>query len=82
MRSIEVVKYRKLLQELQQFCSEEKHKLSHSEWPKQPTDFERGTAQGKHSAFNKILKELHKMIDYADVDWEHTQCRDDDNFKR
>lgn len=41
------------------------------------TDFERGYIQGKHSAFNDVLIELHKMIEYADIDWENTHCREE-----
>ena len=92
MRDINVVKYRKLLYNLQQFCSQAKKELyklydkkvlyitssgQKKYKPKTLTDFERGYIDGKHSAYNDVLKELNKMCEYADIDWEHCHCREE-----
>jgi hypothetical protein len=72
MRDINVTKYRKLLQQLQYFCSLGKAKdlCEHS-------DFERGFAIGRRAAYNEVLRKLSQAIDYADLDWEHTHCREE-----
>lgn len=93
MRDINITKYRKNLVYLQNFCTKAKRSgleflekngifrsVSMNERiikRKNLTDFERGYIQGKHSAFNDVLIELHKMIEYADIDWENTHCREE-----
>ena len=94
MRDINVVKYRKLLYNLQFFCScskKELYKLLDKKVlqitlsgqkkykTKKLTDFERGYIDGKHSAYNEVLRELQKMVEYADFDWEHIHCREENN---
>ena len=76
MRDINVTKYRKLLYELQYFCKTSKRKI-YKGWTKNRTDFERGFGEGKHAAYNEVLRELQKMVEYADVDWEHMHCREE-----
>lgn len=93
IRDINVTKYRKNLVYLQNFCTKakrsglgflEKNGILRSTpmndritKRKNLTDFERGYIQGKHSAYNDVLIELHKMIEYADIDWENTHCREE-----
>lgn len=83
MRDANIVKYRKLLYNIQYFCSHEKWILSRTRYNKRLTDFERGIIQGKHAAYNEVLRELHKAVEYADIDWEHMHCREEkvENFK-
>lgn len=77
MRDSSVVKYRKLLSNIQDFCSCAKRNLNFAWYDKRLTDFERGVIQGKHAAYNDILKKINKMIEFADVDWEQTKCREE-----
>ena len=77
MRDINVTKYRKLLQQLQYFCSSAKWTMSR-EHRGGGTDFERGFEAGKHAAYNEVLRKLSQAIDYADLDWTHTHCREED----
>lgn len=79
MRDINVTKYRKLLYNIQYFCSHAKWTLSRNYYSKRLTDFERGVIQGKHTAYKEVLKELNKAIEYADIDWEHVHCREEYN---
>lgn len=82
MRDINVTKYRKLLYNLQHFCSHEKWLLSRTRYNKIYTDFERGIIQGKHSAYNEVLRELNRMVEDADFEWECMYCREEDlNFR-
>ena len=75
MRDINVTKYRKLLYPLQYFCSNAKRNIK---WDAR-TDFELGFINGKHAAYNEMLRELHKAVEYADIDWEHIHCREENN---
>lgn len=77
MRDINIVKYRKLLYNIQYFCSHSKWTLSRTRYNKRLTDFERGIIQGKHAAYNEVLRELNKAVEYADIDWEHVHCREE-----
>lgn len=79
MRNIPIVKYRKLLETLQRFCREQKsHLYCDMIRPKKtPTEFERGVIDGKHAAYNSVMKELHAMIEYAETDWDYTSCREE-----
>lgn len=92
MRDINVTKYRKILYKLQYFCKEAKRSgcgyydngLFHItpmnnriNNKKKLTDFERGYIEGKHSAFNDVLRELHSMIVQAEYDWNRTHCREE-----
>lgn len=79
MRDINVTKYRKLLYIMQHFCSREKWTLSRMSYNKSLTDFERGIIQGKHAAYNKVLRKLDKMVEYADIDWDCVSCREEDH---
>lgn len=91
-RDINIIKYRKNLIYLQRFCTKAKRSgvsfldngiLRYTPMnnritkKKNLTDFERGYIQGKHSAYNDVLIELHKMIEYADIDWNNTHCREE-----
>lgn len=80
MRNINVVKYRKLLQELQCFCRTSKSNL----WNAYPnkrflTDYERGYIAGQHGAYNKVLREVESMVVHAEYDWDGTHCREEKN---
>ena len=75
MRNINVTKYRKLLYPLQYFSSNAKRNIK---WDAR-TDFELGFINGKHAAYNEMLRELHKAVEYADIDWEHVHCREENN---
>ena len=79
-----VKKYRKLLYNLQYFCSSAKWTLNKDfcfkgRIKKGYTDFERGFITGRHAAYNEVLRELHKMVEYADIDWNHVHCREEFN---
>lgn len=83
MRNINVVKYRKLLRELQYFCRISKGTL----WrlfespPGCPThyltDYERGYIAGKHGAYNDVLRELEARMVSAEYDWDYMHCREE-----
>lgn len=79
MRNTSIVKYRKLLQSLQEFCREQKsHLYCDMIRPKKTlTQFERGRLDGQHAAYNKVIKELHSMIEFAETDWNNMSCRDE-----
>ena len=82
MRNINVVKYRKLLYEIQFFCRISKSNLlSGFMFPKKKylTDYERGYFAGQHKAYNEVLKKVGSMIDYAEYDWDSTHCREEQN---
>ena len=81
MRDIEVVKYRKLLYNIVYFCANAKLTLSNTLYPKRLTTFERGVIQGKHEAYNEVLKELHKAEWSAEFDWKNTHCREENTEK-
>ena len=76
MRDINVTKYRKLLQELQWYCSDLKSLIG-SGFERQRTDFERGYINGQHAAYKKVLQKLDKAIENADIYWECTRCREE-----
>lgn len=78
MRNINVVKYRKLLRELQYFCRTKKSNL----WnmfsdKKYLTDYERGYIAGQHGAYNEALREMERMVVRAEVDWDYVHCREE-----
>ena len=78
MRNINVVKYRKLLRELQYFCRINKSNL----WDmfsnkKCLTDYERGYIAGHHAAYNKVLRELEYKVVSAEYDWDGVHCREE-----
>lgn len=78
MRNVNVVKYRKLLRELQCFCRTAKSNL----WNAYPnkrclTDYERGYIAGQHAAHNKVLRELETKVVRADYDWDCVHCREE-----
>ena len=78
MRNINVVKYRKLLRELQFFCRRCKDSL----WDYFPnkhhlTDYERGYIAGQHGAYNRILRELETKVVCAEYDWNYMHCREE-----
>lgn len=78
MRNVNVVKYRKLLRELQCFCRENKSNL----WNAYPnkkvlTDYERGYIAGQHAAHNKVLRELEARVVFAEYDWDSMRCREE-----
>lgn len=74
MRDKNITKYRKLLQELQLYCKDKKSEI-HIHFNR--TDFERGRADGEHTAYNDVLRKLNDMINFAECDWENVKCRDD-----
>lgn len=82
MRNINVVKYRKLLYEVQFFCRTSKSKLWNSlVFPKKKylTDYERGYIAGQHKAYNEVLRKVGTMIDTAEYDWDGMHCREERN---
>jgi len=79
MRNINVVKYRKLLYALQFYCRQAKGYL-YKDFvfsKKILTDFERGYIAGKHAAYNDVLRELQKMSEHAEYDWDSVHCREE-----
>ena len=77
-RNVNVVKYRKLLHNIQYFCTHAKWQLSREHRKnKGLTDFERGFISGKHAAYRDVLRKLEKMKVNAEFDWVHTQCREE-----
>lgn len=78
MRDINVVKYRKLLRELQCFCRTKKSNL----WNMFPnkrylTDYERGYIAGHHGAYNEALRGIESMVVRAEDDWNCMHCREE-----
>lgn len=80
MRDENVVKYRKLLKELQSFCSNEKgkaySKFMSSKNNTYPTDYSRGEYAGYHAAINTILKHIGEMEQFAETDWKSVKLRE------
>ena len=74
MNEVNIKKYRKLLAEIQAFCSDKKKEANCSECR---TDNQNGVVQGKHAAYNEVLKLLHSMIRHAEYDWSYVKCRDE-----
>jgi len=74
MRSINIKKYRKLLYNLQYFCSRSKRLMNFGHCK---TDYERGFVNGKHAAYNDVLREIAKMVRDADYDWDSVHCREE-----
>ena len=82
MRNINVVKYRKLLYEIQQFCKISKLNIwKNCVLPKkrQLTDYERGCLAGQQKAYNEVLRQVGAMIDSAEYDWNSVYCREEEN---
>lgn len=82
MRNINVVKYRKLLYEIQFFCTNSKLNLWNNfmfSKKRYLTDFERGYFNGQHKAYNEIRKKVGSMIDDAEYDWDNMHCREEQN---
>lgn len=79
VRDVNIVKYRKLLYKLQFFCKQKKSYLYKDFiFPKKRlTDFERGYINGKHAAYNDVLRKVDKMSQYAECDWESVHCREE-----
>ena len=83
MRNINVVKYRKLLRELQYFCRAAKGSLwrlfeSPIGYPTHYlTDYERGYIAGQHGAYNNVLRELEARVVKAECDWDSVHCREE-----
>ena len=84
MRDINVTKYRKLLHRIQYFCTTQKYMMSvyftsRRKTTDTLTDYENGYLNGRHSAFNDVLRELEIMIRDANGDWNNTHCREENN---
>lgn len=82
MRNINVVKYRKLLRELQCFCRTKKSYLwKDFMYPNKHylTDYERGYIAGQHAAYNETLRELETKVVHAEIDWDSVHCREERN---
>ena len=78
MRNVNVVKYRKLLRELQCFCKTNKSNLWNMFSGKNClTDYERGYIVGHHAAYNKVLRELEAKVVSAEYDWNGVHCREE-----
>lgn len=78
MRNVNVVKYRKLMRNLQLFCRTSKSNL----WNAYPnkrflTDYEHGYIAGQHAAYNKTLREIESMMVRAEDDWNGVHCREE-----
>ena len=78
MRDINVTKYRKLLYNIQYFCSHAKW-LLYKDFGNQGgmTDFQRGFINGKHAAYNEVLRELDECNRDAEHDWNNVTCREE-----
>lgn len=78
MRDINVTKYRKLLYNIQYFCSRAKW-LLYKDFGNQGgmTDFQRGFINGKHAAYNEVLRKLEESVRFADYDWNGVSCREE-----
>lgn len=78
MRDINVTKYRKLLYNIQHFCSHAKS-LLYKDFGSQGgmTNFQRGYINGKHAAYNEVLRELDSLVRGAEYDWNGTSCREE-----
>lgn len=78
MRDINVTKYRKLLYDIQYFCSRAKWSL-YKDFGNQGgmTDFQRGFINGKHAAYNEVLRKLEESVRYADYDWNRVSFREE-----
>lgn len=92
MRDSNIVKYRRLLYKLQFYCKNKKRQISflsrsdtsddydfargYSKRGEPLTNFERGFLHGEHAAYNKVLRELHQMIEDAEIDWENITVRE------
>lgn len=85
MRNVNVVKYRKLLRELQFFCRKNKSKLwrffdnPYDSNKHYLTDYERGYIAGQHKAYNDVLRELETRMVRAEDDWNSMHCREERN---
>lgn len=78
MRDINVTKYRKLLYKFQLFCKQQKFLLSEDFFKQRScTDYENGFFNGKHAAYNKVLRELENLVRYADDNWRSVHCREE-----
>lgn len=86
MRDINVVKYRKLLRELQFFCGTKKLNLwKDSRCPRDKryfTDYERGCLAGQHKAYNEVLRKVESMMAGAEYDWHSVHCREENNVEK
>ena len=77
--NINVTKYRRLLYDIQYFCANKKWHLSKDFWNQGGlTDFQRGFINGKHAAYNDVLRRLEKEVRYADINWENVHCREEE----
>ena len=76
MRDVNIVKYRKLLAQIQDECSHQKQLLYTDK--RCNTDHQRGVIQGKHAAYNDVIKMVHDMIWHAESDWNYMHCRDEE----
>lgn len=81
MRNINITKYRKLLYTLQFLCKSRKRDLHYNSlWNRNRlTDFERGRIEGMHAAYNDVLRKVQEMMEYADTEWDHIECRKAEN---
>ena len=96
MRDKNIVKYRKLLYEIQCFCKSRKKEISaiprfrkkryYNNFGRQPdrlvsiTDFERGVLDGQQEAYNEVLRKLQKMVEQAEIDWKNMKVRSNEYF--
>ena len=79
MRDIKIVKYRKLLQKLQNFCRQGKVELDADIFSSKHnlTDFEKGLITGQHMAYNDVLRKIERMRRDAEFDWKTVTCREE-----
>ena len=96
LRDKNIVKYRKLLYEIQYFCKSRKKEVSaiprfrkkrfYNNFGRQPdrlvsiTDFERGVLDGQQEAYNEVLRKLQEMVEQAEIDWENMRVRNNEYF--
>ena len=76
MRDINITKYRKLLEGIVDFCRSSKQEIPNERPKKILTDFERGREDGKHAAYNSVMKHIQSLIQFADSDWKNVCIRD------
>ena len=82
MRDVNVVKYRKLLRELQSFCglcrlNLWRESLTPKNYRRCFTDYERGYIAGQYKAYNEVLRKVESMMVDAEYDWHSVHCREE-----
>ena len=80
IRDKNVTKLRKIFIDLQEYCKNEKdeaNKLAYMKKGSPLTDFEHGRINGMHHAYNRVMKKLQDMIQFAETKWNYVHCREE-----